>query len=298
MVSDAEVIVVREIADGARVHSTATIGPFCTIGPEVFIGPGTVLARRVTVDGRTTIGADNIIGDGSAIGMAPQDLKFYGRETYLIIGDRNRFGPNVTAHIGTELGGYLTRIGDDNVLDASVHIAHDCYVDDRTHLEAGVLLAGHVRVETGAVIGELTGADAFTTIGRFSRVAPRTPLRRDVPAFSFFSSRGYYTAPGKVLGVNEEGLQRAGLTEAEKEDVRQAAQRLFGDDRALLTKLDQLTARKDLSRPVGELCASCRKSFHGRFGRRREVFRGKLPPEARQFLPADVLASIAEGAAQ
>ena len=298
MASQPELTVMREIADGATVDPRARVGEFCTIGPGAVIGAGTVLARRVTVAGKTTIGADNLIGDGSVLGAVPQDLKFRGGETYLIIGDGNRLGPNVTAHVGTELGGRLTRIGNDNVLDAGVHVAHDCYLDDATHLGAGVLLAGHVRVESGAVIEELTGANDFTTFGQFSRVGSRTPVRRDVPPFAFFSSRGYYTAPQAVLGVNEEGLERAGLGEREKDQVRRAIRHLFQDEQALQLKLQEMLDGGALCEPVRKLCESCRASLAGQFGRRRETLRGRMPPEARQFLPAEVLARIEGGSAE
>ncbi|KKM91669.1 hypothetical protein LCGC14_1226270, partial [marine sediment metagenome] len=123
-----ELTVTREIADSASVSAKASIGPFCVIGPGVVIGDGTILGRRVAVLGRTTIGRDNVIADGCVVGAPPQDLKFQGRSTYLVVGDRNRFGVNVTAHVGTEAGGFLTRIGSDCRLDAGAHVAHDCYV--------------------------------------------------------------------------------------------------------------------------------------------------------------------------
>jgi len=291
----AELTVLREIAEGAKVHPTARVGEFCTIGPGAVIGPGTVLARRVTVTGRTAIGAANVIGDGSVLGAVPQDLKYGGGETWLIIGDGNRLGPNVTAHVGTEAGGHLTRLGNGNVLAAGVHVAHDCYVDDAARLGAGVLLAGHVRVETGAVIEELTGANDFTTFGQYSRVGSRTPVRRDVPPFTFVSSRGYYTAPPAVVGVNEEGLERAGLGEREKDLVRRAIRHLFQDEQALQLKLQEMLAGEALCEPVRALCEFCQATLAGQFGRRRETLRGTIPPEARQFLPAEVLGRIEGG---
>jgi len=297
MGADADVTVTREIAQGARVHPSARIGPFCTIGPDVVIGAGTVLSARVRVWGKTIIGRDNLIQDGCVLGSVPQDLKYRGRSTWLLIGDRNHFGPNVTAHVGTEEGGFLTRIGNDNVLDAGAHVAHDCFVDDRTHLGRGVLLAGHIRVEDGAVIEDLTGAHHFTTIGRFSRVASRTPVRRDVPPYTVFSSLGYYTAPPAVRGVHEPGLTRAGLSEQEKPALRSAIRYLFADQdhrdpeapgprAALVVKLEELCSRGAICEPVRQLSEFCRRTLAGRFGRYREIFRGRIPPETRTYLPA------------
>lgn len=284
-----DLTVLREIADGARVHRDARVGPFCTIGPEVVIGPGSVLESHVTVVGRTTIGSDNLVGSGSVLGAVPQDFKYGGRPTYLIIGDRNHLGPNVTAHVGTEPGGHLTRVGNDNVLDAGVHVAHDCYVDDRTHLEAGVLLAGHIRVEDGAVIEEKGGVHHFTTLGRFCRVAGRTPIRRDVPPFTLFGSTGYYDTPAVVRGAHEQGLTMAGLSEREKAQLRQALTHLFEDEQALSVKLRAMLARADLTRGVRELCEFCQRSLAGHFGRFRESFRGRMPPEASIYLSPEAL---------
>lgn len=279
-----ELTVISEIADGADIAPDVRIGPCCVIGHEVVIGSGTVLGRRVTVAGRTTIGADNVIRDGCVLGVVPQDLKYHGRATYLLIGDRNRFGPNVTAHVGTEAGGNLTRIGSDNVLEAGAHVAHDCYIDDRTHIGPAVLLAGHIRVETGAVIEEMVGMHHFTTIGRFSRVGPRTPVTRDVPPFTFFTSAGYYTSPPAVRGLHEQGLQAAGLSQSEADALREAFNFLFEDKRGLIVKVRELLEQPDLAAPVRLLCESCMRSLTGRFGRHRERYRGKTPPEAEEFL--------------
>jgi UDP-N-acetylglucosamine acyltransferase len=288
-----DLTVTREIAEGARVHPEARVGPFCTIGPEVVVGAGTVLESRVSLLGRTTVGSDNLIQAGCVLGSVPQDLKYRGRPTYLIIGDRNRLGPNVTAHVGTEAGGYLTRIGNGNVLEAGAHVAHDCYVDDHTRLCAGVLLAGHIRVEDGAVIEETAGVHHFTTIGRFARVGARTPVRRDVPPFALFASTSYYDTPAAVRGVHEEGLASAGLSEKEKDEVRRAVTRLFEDEQALSIKLPALLEEPGAGWAVRALCQFCQRSLAGHFGRHRETLRGKMPPEARTHLPPEAVAEIA-----
>jgi UDP-N-acetylglucosamine acyltransferase len=288
-----DLTVLREIADGARVHPDARIGAFCTIGPDAVIGPRTVLGPRATVLGRTIIGSDNLIQAGCVLGGAPQDLKYRGRPTYLIVGDGNRLGPNVTAHLGTEPGGYLTRIGDGNVLDAGAHVAHDCYVENRTHLGPGVLLGGHVRIEDGAVIEEMVGVHQFTTIGRHSRVGARTPVRRDVPPFTFFASTDYYDTPADTRGVHEQGLESAGLSEDQKRRLRRAFVRLFEDEQALSTKIRSLLAEGEPGWAVRTLCEFCQRSLSGTFGRHRETLRGKMPPEAAAYLPPEALVEIA-----
>lgn len=290
--SSLDVSILREIADGARVDPSAVIGPFCVIGPDAVIGPRTVLGRRVSVIGRTVVGADNDIQDDCVLGAVPQDLKYHGRQTYLYIGDRNRFGPRVTAHIGTEVGGYLTRIGDDNVLEAGSHVAHDCYVDDGTYLGPAAMLAGHIRLMQGAVVREQVGVHHFTTIGRYSEVGARTPVRRDVPPFTFFTSHGYYSNPPAVAGVSERGLAAAGLDATSADQLRQAVKTIFTNDHAQSPKVRNMLAGGGLCPAVRELCEFSLASLQGVFGRCREAYRGQIPPEARKHFAPEILAEI------
>ena len=283
--------VVREIAPSAQVAPDAVIGPFCVVGPKVTIGPGTVLGRRVCVEGHTVIGSGNLIDEGCVLGALPQDLKYAGKPTMLIIGHRNRLGPRVTAHIGTEYGGFLTRIGDDNVLMDGCHIAHDCYLDDRTRLCRQVLLAGHVLVGTGAVMEEQAAAHHFTTIGRYARVLPRTPVRRDVPPYTVFGSEDGEAQPPAVRGAHENGIKAAGLSPAEEKELRSALRELFDDEEALQTKIEQLV-NMGVEGQAAELCEFCRHSLQGVFGRYHELSRGKMPPQAVKYLPPAILAGI------
>jgi UDP-N-acetylglucosamine acyltransferase len=283
--------VLCEIAPSARVAPETQIGPYCVVGPHVTIGPGTVLTRRVTVICHTTVGSGNHLGEGCVLGAAPQDLKYAGAPTLLIIGHRNRFGPRVTAHIGTETGGFLTRIGNDNVLGAGCHVAHDCYVEDRATLGHNVLLAGHVLVQTGAVVGDLAGAHHFTTIGRHARVGPRTPVRRDVPPFAdFYSADPEGIAPA-VRGAHLAGIQAAGLAPDERAELLRVMAELFDDESALQTKIEQLE-KMGVEGPAAELCEFVRRSLAGVYGRYRELFRGQAPPEAAQYLPPEHQAAI------
>lgn len=277
------VSVVREIHHSARVANSAVIGPYCFIGPQVTIGPGTVLQRRVSVTGQTVIGSGNFIAEGCVLGAEPQDLKYAGGKTLLIIGHRNRFGPRVTAHIGTENGGYLTRIGNDNILMDGCHIAHDCYVDDRTVLGHDVLLAGHIRVQTGAVLEPMAGVHHFVTIGQHARVGRCTPVRRDVPPYTLFIGQGNDIAPA-VRGVHNEGIAAAHLSTEDEKELRHALKELFGDETALQTKIEQLV-NLGVEGQVAELCEFCQRSLQGLYGRHREVYRGQVPPEAEQYLP-------------
>ena len=284
-----EVTVFREVDPLARVAPDARIGPYCVVGPSVTIGPRTVLTRRVSVTGRTSIGSGNVIGEGSALGELPQDLKYAGGPTRLMIGHRNRIGARVTIHIGTEVGGYLTRVGNDNVLKDGCHVAHDCYVDDGVVLGKDVMLAGHIHVQTGAVVGALSGVHHFVTVGRYSHVAARTPVRRDVPPYTEF--RAAPAGPPGVQGIHAEGIASASLGARERGELIAALNELFADEFALQTKIEQLVSL-GVEGEVAEVCAFCQRSLQGVYGRHRERFRGRIPPEARQYLSPEELAKL------
>jgi len=277
-----ETTVLREIAPEARIDPDAFVGPFCTIGPHVSIGPGTRLVRRVTVAGHTGVGADNAFEEGCCIGADPQDLKYQGGPTLLVIGERNRFGRCVTAHVGTEAGGGLTRIGNDNILAEGAHVAHDCFLDDKVFLGRFALLAGHVRVETGAIVENFAAAHHFTTIGRYSRVRPHTPLRRDAAPYTDFGSDDPHDRPASVRGIHEQGIRAAGLGPVAEADLRMALRELFTDESALQTKIEHLM-NLGVEGEVARLCEFCRRSLHGVYGRYRETLRGKCPPEAEAY---------------
>jgi UDP-N-acetylglucosamine acyltransferase len=286
-----DVDVLREVAPSARISPDAVIGLYCSIGPNVTIGSNTILGQRVSVTGHTTIGSGNVVGDGCVFGGEPQDLKYEGQHTLLQIGHRNRFGSCVTAHVGTELGGYLTRVGDDNVFADGCHIAHDCYVDDHTSVGRSSLLAGHIRIESGAVIGDLTGMQHFVTIGRYACVGPCTPVRRDVPPYTYFVTEDPEQHPPTVLGPHEAGIRAAGLDPEEQRELRHALSELFDDEIAMQTKIEQLI-NLGVEGEVAALCEFCQRSLQGQGGRHRELYRGKPAPEAKDYLPPEFLARI------
>ncbi|HUS92266.1 MAG TPA: acyl-[acyl-carrier-protein]--UDP-N-acetylglucosamine O-acyltransferase [Phycisphaerae bacterium] len=280
-----DVSVLREIDPSAHIAPDAVVGPYCVVGPHVTIGPGTVLERRVTVLGHTSLGSDNLLAEGCVLGAIPQDLKYAGGQTLLLIGHRNRFGREVTAHIGTEPGGFVTRIGDDNLLMDGCHVAHDCYLDDRIRLGRRVLLAGHIRIHTGAVIEDLSGLHHFVTIGRFACVGPHTPVRRDVPPFTDFRSLDHdWISPPAVRGPHEAGIRAAGLGSDEEKELRFALRELFDDEAALQNKIEQLV-NMGVEGEAAALCEFCNRSLQGVYGRYRERFRGTVPPEAEPYLP-------------
>ncbi|HEB82079.1 MAG TPA: acyl-ACP--UDP-N-acetylglucosamine O-acyltransferase [Gammaproteobacteria bacterium] len=187
----------------ARIADDASIGPFCVIGADVEIGSGTRVASHVVINGPTKIGCDNEIFQFASIGEKPQDLKFHDEPTELIVGDRNRIREYVTLHRGTPGGGNVTRVGNDNLLMANVHVAHDCILGDHIILANATALAGHVVVEDHVILGGYTTVHQFTRIGAHAFTGFSTAIDRDVlPFFTVAGNRA------RAIGINKEGLKR------------------------------------------------------------------------------------------
>jgi UDP-N-acetylglucosamine acyltransferase len=191
----------------SRISESANIGPFCIIGADVEIGAGTRLMAHVYVEGITSIGEDNTFYPYSTVGVAPQDLKYQGERSQTRIGHRNRIREFVTIHRGTEGGGMLTQIDDDNLLMAYTHVAHDCKIANHVVLGHGATLAGHVTIHDWANIGAFSGVHQFCRVGRHSIVGGYSVVTQDVLPFSTtVSSREI-----KVFGANKVGMERRGF---------------------------------------------------------------------------------------
>ena len=202
------------VDDSAHVSAEAVLGPGVRIGPFAVIGPGvrlgarTVVEAHAVVDGDTTLGADNRLYPFCSVGLAPQDLKYKGEPTRLVIGDRNVIRECVTIHRGTGGGGSVTRIGDDNLFMAYAHVAHDCLVGSHTIFANGATLAGHVDVGDFATIGAYSGVHQFCRVGRYAFVGGYSVITQDVLPFS--STVSERTA--RVFGANRVGLERRGFS--------------------------------------------------------------------------------------
>jgi UDP-N-acetylglucosamine acyltransferase len=179
------------------------VGPYSVVGPRVRIGPGTVLDSHVVLDGDTELGADNRLYPFCSVGLAPQDQKYHGEHTRLVIGDRNVVREFVTIHPGTGGGGGLTRIGSDNLFMAYAHVAHDCLVGSHTIFANGATLAGHVEVADWATIGAYSGVHQFCRVGTHAFVGGYTVATKDVLPYS--KTVGNRAC---IYGVNSIGLTR------------------------------------------------------------------------------------------
>jgi UDP-N-acetylglucosamine acyltransferase len=243
----------------ARIHADAEIGPGCVIGPEVEIGARTRLMAHLYVEGPTTIGEDNIFFPFSTVGVASQDLKYKGERAETRIGHRNRIREFVTIHRGTEGGGLVTSIGDDNLLMAYVHIAHDVRVGNGTILANGVTFAGHVVVEDGAGLGAFTGVHQFCRIGRYSYVGGYSVITRDVMPFSLNSTE----RDAKAFGANRVGLERKGISNEAIESLQKAFRLLTRAGLNTSQAIEKIRAEVPASPEVDELIEFIRSSQRG-----------------------------------
>jgi UDP-N-acetylglucosamine acyltransferase len=197
----------------ARVAESAEIGPFCVIGEDVEIGARTRLLAHVYVEGAITIGEENVFQPYSTVGVAPQDLKYQGERSETRIGSRNLIREFVTIHRGTAGGGSLTSIGDDNLLQAYAHVAHDCHVGSHCILAHGATLGGHVTVEDWAVVGAHCGVHQFCRVGAHCYIGGYSVITQDVLPYSLVvTERG-----AQLFGVNKVGLERRGF---DKESIQ------------------------------------------------------------------------------
>ncbi len=191
---------------GAELDESVSIGPYSIVREHVRIGAGTSIGAHCVIEGRTTIGRDNRIWQFASIGAAPQDKKYAGEPTELVIGDRNVIREFCTFNTGTVQDTGVTRVGNDNWIMAYVHIAHDCQVGDKTQLSNNTTLAGHVHIGNWVTVGGLCGVHQFTKIGAHAFVGFASHVSQDVPPFMMVDGN-----PLTVRGLNTEGLRRRGF---------------------------------------------------------------------------------------
>lgn len=199
------------IEDGAAIGADVKIGPFCLIGPDARIGAGTELKSHVVVQGDTVMGAGNTVFPFAVIGEIPQDLKFGGEKTKLIVGDRNRIREGVTMNTGTAGGGGVTKVGDDCLFMTGAHVGHDAHVGNRVIMANQSALAGHCIVDDNVIIGGLSGIHQFVRLGKGAIIGAVTMVTNDVVPY------GLVQGPrGNLDGLNLVGLKRRGVA---KEDI-------------------------------------------------------------------------------
>lgn len=229
------------IHPGAKISSEVKVGPFSIIGEHVEIGAGTELMSHVVIDGRTRLGKNNRIFPFASIGMPPQDLKYKGEPTRAEIGDGNSIREFVTIHLGTAEGEGCTRIGNNNLLMAYVHIAHDCQLGNNIIMANCATLAGHVTIQDHAIVGALSAVHQFARIGAYSFLGSGTMVSLDILPYSKTS----VPRPARVYGINKLGLERRGLTADDMKEL-EAAFRLLTRSKLNTTQALEAIAAKGL----------------------------------------------------
>lgn len=246
------------VSDRARLHRDVSVGPYSIIGPDVEIGPGTRIESHVVVKGPCVIGEDNRIFQFASIGDDPQDKKYAGEVTELVIGDRNTIREYCTINRGTAQDTGKTRVGHDNWIMAYVHIAHDCVVGNQTVLANNTTLAGHVHVGDWAVLGGFTGVHQYCRIGAHALTGIFTAVTKDIPAYVTAAGR-----PAVPRGINAEGLRRRGFGSTRIGRIREAYRTIYRQGLKLEEALDILRGRAESHDEIRILLDSIARSSRG-----------------------------------
>lgn len=219
---------------GAKLGTNVQIGPFCTVGEHVTLGDGVRLASHVVIDGHTTLGKGCTVYPFAVLGTPPQDLKYQGEPSRLIIGNNTVIREHVTANTGTTGGGMETRIGDNCLLMVGVHIAHDCIVGNHVIMANNATLAGHVQVGDHTVIGGLAAVHQFVRIGQHAMIGGLSGVENDVIPFGTVMGER-----ARLQGLNLVGLKRRGFVREEIHALRNAFDHLFGAEGTLHEKIEK-----------------------------------------------------------
>lgn len=223
------------IEPGAVIGDRVEIGPFCVVGPEVSLAADVVLKSHVVVTGITEIGEGTVIFPGAVVGEIPQDLKFKGEKTRLVVGKRNRIREGATMNTGTEGGGGVTSVGDDCLFMTGAHVGHDVHVGDRVILANQAALAGHCIIADDVIIGGLSGIHQFVRIGRGAIIGAVTMVTNDVMPY------GLVQGPrGELDGLNLVGLKRKGVDRSDITALRAAFQMLAQGEGAFMDRVSRL----------------------------------------------------------
>lgn len=242
----------------AKLAPGVSIGPYAVIHEHVSIGEGTEIGAHCVIEGHTTIGRDCKIFSGAVIGSIPQDLKFKGEQSRLIIGDRNKIREYVTINPGTEGGGGKTVVGSDCLFMAYSHVAHDCIIGNNVILANSVALAGHILIEDRAIVGGLVGVHQFVRIGKLAMIGGCSRVVQDVPPYA--TCVGY---PAKIFGVNSEGLKRAQLPHETKDTLHRAFKVLFYSKHSLPRGIESVEKQFDGTPELDHLLGFLRQSKRG-----------------------------------
>jgi len=253
----------------AEIDSDVLIGAYCVIGENVKVGRGSVLHNHVTLQGPLTLGRDNVVYPYAILGGDPQDRKFKGSSTEVVIGDRNKFREHCTVHRGTEQGGGRTTIGSDCLIMVGVHIAHDCTLEDQVVIANGTMLGGHCHIEFGVGIGGGAGLHHFTTVGTLAFIGGLSRIAKDVPPYIVVEG-----TPAEPRKVNTTALMRHRWPTDDIDCMRNAFKLIYRTPEIpVLNVIDQLRSVPHQIAPVLRLCDFIERTQSGVFGRQLEAAR-------------------------
>ena len=205
------------VGDGAEIGADCYIGPFCTVGSGVTLADNVRLDSHVVIDGKTSVGSKTRVFPFVSIGLPPQDLKYGGEPTAVEIGERNQIREFVTVHRGTSGGGGVTRIGNDNLLMAQAHVAHDCQLGSNIIMANAATLAGHVEIADRASVGAYSGVHQFCRVGYEAFIGGYSVVVKDAPPFAIIQGNH-----AKCYGLNRIGLRRRGYSKETIEKLNHA----------------------------------------------------------------------------
>lgn len=223
------------IDPAAKLGEGVEIGPLCVVGPDVVLGDRVRLMSHVAIVGRTTVGDETVIFPFASIGHQPQDLKFRGESSELVIGKRNQIREHVTMSPGTEGGGLMTRVGDDGLFMVGVHIAHDCVVGDHAVMANNATLAGHVTVGDHVTIGGLSAVHQFVRIGSHAMIGGMSGVEKDVIPYGLVMGER-----ARLAGLNLIGLERRGFAKEDIHALRAAYRLLFANDGTFAERVEDV----------------------------------------------------------
>ena len=246
------------VSPRAQIASGVEIGPYSVIGPDVTIGAGCHIGPHVVINGPTVLGEGNRVYQFASLGEAPQDMKYKGEPTKLIIGDRNTFREYVTINRGTVTGIGETRLGNDNLILAYSHIAHDCVLGNHIIFSNVVNLAGHVQVGDWVIFSGYSGAHQFSRIGAHAFIGNNTSVIRDIPPYVLATGH-----PAEPRSINIEGLKRRGFDEEQQRAIRNAYRILYRSDLKLEDAMQQIEEMARQNEVLGIFAEFLRSSTRG-----------------------------------
>ncbi len=246
------------VSDKASIADDVEIGAYSVVGDGVVIGAGTRIGSHVVVNGPTIIGRDNRIYQFASVGDDPQDKKYAGEPTRLVIGDRNTIREFCTFSRGTVQDEGETSMGDDNWIMAYVHVAHDCRIGNNTIMANNTTLAGHVHVGDWVIMGGFSGAHQFCKIGAHAFLGMYSGVNRDVAAYTMVSGN-----PGVPRGINSEGLKRRGFDSSQIRNIKNAYRIIYRQGKKLNEAIEELEALSNEQQELLLLLESLRASDRG-----------------------------------